>query len=121
MKQMKVCAVIRDSRGRFILRREGGNEGPKSGNWGFFKGRIREGEGAEEALLRLMLEDYGISIRNMEFSSLGSAQIGMYVFSAKLNEDLSNIRNYEGIRAFSRAGIMKIKLDPQSSGIFLKL
>lgn len=75
------CFLKHDSKFVILLRRP---DKPKGGTWGLPAGKVEEGEGDREALLRELREETGYTADNSEIEHLGDFVFGQnekYIFA----------------------------------------
>jgi 8-oxo-dGTP diphosphatase len=115
----KIAAVILENdKGEFLLYLRDNKPGiPFPDHWDLIGGHVEEGETPEQALVREVKEELGISLTEYKFYKLFECVEGdayeniKYIYSGRINIPIEEITLYEGVRAqyFSREEIPQVK------------
>jgi 8-oxo-dGTP diphosphatase len=115
----KIAAIIfENKKGEFLLYLRDNKPGiPFPDHWDLIGGHVEEGETPEEALVREVMEELGIELKEYSFFRTyecinGDAYPNIkYIYSGRINIPIEEITLYEGVRAayFSREEIPDVK------------
>lgn len=115
----KIAAIILENdNGEFLLYLRDNKPGiPFPNHWDLIGGHVEEGETPEEALVREVMEELGIELKDYRFFRIYECTSGdaypniKYIYSGRINIPIEEITLYEGVRAayFSREEIPEVK------------
>ncbi len=126
--------IIRNPSGLYLLQKKDGGYQWNPKQWVFFGGQIEKGENSQQAFVREIWEEVGLTLEEVKFLkeypyrelSKRNPQLQrhglLYVFSARYSNPTSDIRLNEGagFALFEREEIADLDMPPHNKDILLE-